>query len=167
MSKRALHRLDLGVLHRHRSAEHRDDLIADELVQRAFVLEDHVHHQLEVLVEHADDLFRGARLAHRREAADVGEQQRHLGQRAALLELQLALHDLIDEVGRQQALELGARLGFVLDLARQLRVVDGDRGLAGDAAEDLQVLLGERVGRDHRVEVHDAEQFVVVDEGHG
>ena len=140
-------------------------LVAHELVERALVLEDHVHHQLEVLVEHADDLLRRARLAHRGEAADVGEQQRHLGEGAALFELQLALHDLIDQVRRQQALELRARLGLLLDLAREPRVVDGDRRLAGDAAEDLQVLLDEGVGRDHRVEVHDAEQLVVVESG--
>ena len=66
--------LSSALRHGHRRAEQRDDLVADELVERALVLEEHVDHQLEVLVEHADDLLRRARLAHRGEAADVGEE---------------------------------------------------------------------------------------------
>ena len=43
--------------------------------------------------------------------------------------LQLAGDQLLDEVGRQQALELGARLGLGLDVLGQPRVLDGDRRL--------------------------------------
>ena len=133
------------------------------------MLEQDIHHQLEVLVEQPHDLLRRARFAHGGEATDVGEQHGDLGQRATLFEAQLARDHLIHEARRQQALKLDARPGLVLDLARQVGVVNRHRGLAGDAGEDLQVLLDEGVGRDHRVEVHDAEQHVVMQQrdGHG
>ena len=82
------------------------------------MLEDHVHHQLEIFVEHADDFGRLAFFAHGGEATDVREQQRDFGQGAALFKLQLAGHHLFDQVGREQTLKLGARLRLVLDLAR-------------------------------------------------
>ena len=59
--------------------------------------------------------------------------------------VELALDDLLDDAGRNQALDLGARLGLALDAARQARVLDRDRGLLRHAGADLQVLLGERV----------------------
>jgi len=51
--------------------------------------------------------------------------------------------------------------------ARQHGVVDGGRGLVADAGEDLQILFAKGVGRHHGIQVHDAEQLVVVDERHG
>jgi hypothetical protein len=53
---------------------------------------------------------------------------------SALVERQLAGHDLLDEVGREQALELGPLRRLVLDLVGQHVVLDGDGGLGGDAA---------------------------------
>ena len=41
-----------------RRAEQRHHHVADELVERAVVAEDDLDHPREVLVEHADDLFR-------------------------------------------------------------------------------------------------------------
>ncbi len=131
------------------------------------MIEDHVHHQLEILVEHAHDFRWLALLAHGGEPTDVREQQRHFREGAALFQLQLAGHHLFDQVGREQTLELGAGLRFLLDLARQHRVVDGGGGLVADAGEDLQIFLAEGVGRHHGVQVHDTQQLVVVDERHG
>ena len=62
---------------------------------------------------------------------------------------------------------MGAGLCLVLDFARQHGVVDGSGGLVADAGEDLQILFAEGVGRHHGIQVHDAEQLVVVDERHG
>ena len=73
---RARDRLERRVVDRDRRAEQADDLVADELVERAGVLEEDVDHHLEVLVERVDDLLRRATVRHRREAADVGEQHR-------------------------------------------------------------------------------------------
>ena len=46
----------IGVVERR--AEQRHHHVADELVERAAVPEDHRHHPREVLVEHVDDFFR-------------------------------------------------------------------------------------------------------------
>ena len=128
--------------------------------------EQDVDHHLEVLVERDDHLLRRMALAHRREPADVGEQHGHVTAGAALVEGQLPGDDLVDQVRREQALELGAGGRLVLDLLRQHVVLDGDRGLRGDAREQEQVLLRERAGRQHRVHVHGPEQLVVVEQRH-
>ena len=56
---------------------HGHDAVADELVERAAMAEHHVDLQREVAVEERDHLLRAAR-PKRGEAADVGEEQRHL-----------------------------------------------------------------------------------------
>ena len=60
-----------------RRAEHREHRVADELVERPFVLEDDVGHPREELVEQrARPPRRSALLAQRREADDVAEHHR-------------------------------------------------------------------------------------------
>ena len=61
------------VLARQRHAERGQDGVADELVDRAAVLDQHVHHQVEVSVEKAHDLLGRQLLRERGEPTDVAE----------------------------------------------------------------------------------------------
>ena len=83
-------------------APERHDAVAHELVEGAFVLEHRFDHVLEVLVEHLDDALGGRPLAHAREAADVGVEDRAFGHElAALLDLELSRKHALGDVGRQ------------------------------------------------------------------
>ena len=54
-------------------AEHRQQRVAEELVERAFVLEDDVRHAGQERVEQLRRFDRRERLAHRREADEIAE----------------------------------------------------------------------------------------------
>jgi hypothetical protein len=142
--------------------------VADELVEHAVVVEHHVDQALEVVVQQADDLVRTAgRLAHGGKAADVREEHGGLALAAALHDgLALAVHHLLHHVGREEARELTAGLGVVLDLSDEAGVGDRLRGLAGQGLEQLEVLLAEGPDTLARVEVHDAVDGVVGHQRH-
>ena len=69
------------------------------------MLEEHVHHSREVLVELLDDLLRLPLLRERGEAADVGEQHRHLAPLPAQLRARRVGHQLVEDVLRDVARE--------------------------------------------------------------
>ncbi len=145
-----------GGPHRHRGviargdrrAEHRLDLVADELQYEAVLGADGLGHLGEVLVEVADDVARGGGLDPGGEVADVGEQDRDL------LELAVAA----DPAGEDLVADLG---GDVLaeGLLDQLALTQ--------AVEHAVEALGHRadlVGADHRAV---AIEVAPLDLGHG
>ena len=75
--ERRLHRVIRVRLVVQRRAEQRHHHVADELVERAAVLEHDLDHPREVLVQLRDERFRLAALGDRREAAHVREQHAH------------------------------------------------------------------------------------------
>ena len=80
-------------------AKQADDLVADVFVERAVVrLNRIVHHLAEVFVEHGDDLGRFVPFGHRGKAADIRKQHRDFTQLAAFFEVELAGHELLDEL---------------------------------------------------------------------
>src|ERR1700687_339391 len=79
--------------------------VADELVERPAVLEDHGDHLGEVLGEQAGDLVRAHLLGERGEAADVGEQDDDFALGAAELHLALGAGDLTGEIRGEVTLE--------------------------------------------------------------
>ena len=72
-----------------RRAPERHDPVTHELVERALVLEHHVDHTLEVIVEHLDDDFWWCLFAHASEAADITIEDGALGARATRFEIDL------------------------------------------------------------------------------
>ena len=112
----------LGIVDRCAPAGH--DRVADELVERAAVAKDHVHLLREIAVEQLDHLLRRARFRQRREAADVGEQQRHFAAFARAGQAALG-HDLLDHVRIHEPAELAhgrfARSAFVHVVAQRSR----------------------------------------------
>src|SRR6056297_2889751 len=54
-----------------------DQLIAHELIQQTVVLENRVHHDTEILIEHQDDVVRLHPLGDGCKGPDIGEQDRH------------------------------------------------------------------------------------------
>src|ERR1700687_1992158 len=71
------------------------DRVADELVEDAVVLEEDVHHQLEVVVHHLDHFLRGQLFRDAGESADVAEEDGELGEDAALGQLDAAARRLL------------------------------------------------------------------------
>src|SRR5574341_2147149 len=55
-----------------------EETITEEFIEGALVLEQHVHHELKVLVEDIDDLFRLMPLSKGRKVAYIREEHRHL-----------------------------------------------------------------------------------------
>jgi hypothetical protein len=149
-----------------RGAEQADDLVADVLVEGAAVAEQHVDHHLEVLVEGDDHLLGRVALAHRREAADVGEQHGDLAAGAALVQVSWPETICSTRLGESRRWNWARVWSPRARSSGQHVVLDGDRGLGGDAGEQQQVLLGEGAGGEHRVHVHRAEQLVVVEQRH-
>ena len=107
-----------------RRAVQRHHHVADELVHRAAVLEDHLHHPREVLIQLPDDVFGRALLGQRREAAHVGEEHRHV--RAARRRAPRAtvwpqlLVDVLRHVAREQPLDLPLLAPFDEVLPREV-----------------------------------------------
>ena len=90
-----LHRAIGVILLREWRAEHREDRVADELVERPFVLEQALRHPREVLVEELRNLIRLHPLAQRGERHDVAEHDRHV----ALLTRSAAIRRRIRRAG--------------------------------------------------------------------
>ncbi len=81
-------------------AEEGHDGVADEFIERAAVGEDRLHGAGEEVREELRHFFGGLRFRNGGEAADVGEENRHIG--GADLRLvggDDALHDLVDDGG--------------------------------------------------------------------
>ena len=145
---------------RDRRAPEGHDRVADELVERAAVLEDHLHHLGEVLAQELGDGVRPHRFGHRGEATDVAEEHRGGPALAALADGAFLLRDIGRDVGREVALEVGADGDFAADLLRVAGVLDADGREPAERHEELQVLVGERVGSGEIVHVEQAEKRV-------
>ena len=87
---------------RDRRAEHHQDGIADDFIDGAVELEDHLDHRFEIYVQRADDFLRRQRLRECGEAAQVGHENRELAFFAADLEtlrrLENAGHDFLGHI---------------------------------------------------------------------
>jgi hypothetical protein len=162
----ALDRAHRTVGVRHRRAPEGHDPVAHELVERPLLPEDHLDHELEVLVQDVDHHLRGDALAHARETADVAVEDRALlDVGAALLHVELAGDHLLGHVRRQEAREALAGDDLLLDLGRQQRVGDEHRRLAGHRLHQLEVFLRELV-QHLRVEPQRALEIVLVQQRH-
>ena len=99
-----------------RRAEHGEDRVADEFVDRALFREDGVGHLREEAVEQRRD-FRGRqRLGERREPDDVGEQHADVAivRREHIVAVRVLLrHDPLDDGGRMVALQPLAAFALV------------------------------------------------------
>ena len=84
-------------------AEHDENPVADELVERAAVILDSFEHRPVVRVELPDDFVRGHLLAHRRESTKVRGQQRDGEQATSERKrgVRILSHDAFDRGGRQ------------------------------------------------------------------
>ena len=111
------------------------------------MLEDHLDHLGEVLAEELGDRVRPQRLRDRGEAPDVAEEHGGRPALAALPDGAVLLGDVGRHVRREVALEVGPHGGLAADLLGVARVLDADGGEAAERDEELQVLVGERVGR--------------------
>jgi hypothetical protein len=125
----------LGMLFvRDRGAEERHDAVAEELVHRALVAVDLVQHQLERLVHQHVGVLGVELRGQRREARDVGEQDRHL--LALSLERASGREDLVGEVprrvrlGRAEAGRLGRR-------GHRMRALRAEPGAGGHRSAAL------------------------------
>ena len=129
----------IGLLERR--AEHRQNRIADELVERAVVLEDHFGHAAEEIVQQVADLLRLGVLAHRREADDVAEHHRDV----ALLRDERAvglafLQDAVDHARRVIARQPLAPPRLLEQRQRQPRLLDGHGGVVAERGEHLEIV---------------------------
>ena len=119
------------------------------------MLEEDVHHQLEVVVEHPDHLLRRHLLRDAGEPPDVAEEDGQLGQRPALRQLDAAARRLLHQRRRKESRELRALGGLELERARIVAVLERHRRLRRDRGEDLQVLGGEGGDALAGIEEHD------------
>ena len=129
-----------------RRAEVGHHRVADELVDRAAALEDHVGRELEDLVQQADDVVRGQALREAREAADVGEQDGDLALDARLLLVVAVLEQLVQHVVVDVAAE-GA-LDALLLLQRVAHLVEGARQLPDFVSRCRRHARGDVAGRE-------------------
>jgi len=119
----------------HRRAEHRDDRVADVLVDEAALRLDDVGHRRQVAVHHLHELVRGQPLGQRGEARDVGEENGDLALLAAQLWRGLSRHQPVDHRGREVELEAAPQQALVLVRDREAeaeqRRAAGARGEQG------------------------------------
>ena len=152
----------------------------DDLVDRALIPGDHLHHDLEVAVQQAHHLLRREALRHRREPPQVGHHEGDAPLLAAQLEARRVLDQRAHDLGRQVAAEHPPQeTGHLLRLRllraeRRLRARGGaivGRGAEGDdeeGGERVAVVEGvhdPRGERDPRRRVD--EEVVEADEGRG
>ncbi len=145
-------------------AEHREDGIAHELVERALVVEQHLGHLVEELVQRRGDLVRLHSLGHGGEShqvhehdghlAHLGVERRRVGRRA---------QDAVDHARRVIALQPLASSRLLGDPLGEARVLDGHRGIVGERHEDREVVFGE-LPRARRVGIQHANHVVLVPE---
>src|SRR5690606_14622603 len=88
-----------------RGAEQRHDAVTDELVQRAVPLEDRLRTDVQIFVQHADVFLRLQPLRHRREAADVDEDDADVAALSADLDLLARSEHLVDNRLRNESAE--------------------------------------------------------------
>ena len=119
------------------------------------MLEEDVHHQLEVVVQHPHHFLGRQLLGEASEAADVAEEDGQLAERAALGQLDAPTRRLLDQRGREEARELRALRRLELQGARVFAVLQRHGSLRGDGGEDLQVLGGEGGDALAGIEEHD------------
>ena len=141
-------------------APERHDRVADELVERAAVLEDHLHHLGEVLAQELGDRVRAHALGDGGEAADVAEEHGGRTPLAALTDGLSLLRDVGGDVGGEVALEIGPHRRLPPDLLRVAGILDADGGQPAERDQELQVLVRERVGCGEVVHVEQAEHAV-------
>jgi hypothetical protein len=101
------------------------------------------------------------------EAPDVGEEDADLGDAALPEQLHLSPHHQVRHGGGEEPRQLGAGHGLGLDLPGEVRVLERDGRLGGDAGEDLEILLAEGVGALASVEEQDALELALGEERHG
>ncbi len=89
----------------HRGAEDGHDRVADELVERALVGDHLARHRRQVFAEDVDDLLGRMPLGVGREVADVREQDRQVADLAAERERRGVVHQLVHDLGADEALE--------------------------------------------------------------
>ena len=124
------------------------------------MLEDDLDHLGEVLAQELSDGVRAQRLGDCREAADVAEQHGRRPALAALADGPVLLGDVGGDVGGEVPLEVGADGGLAADLVGVMRVLDPDGREPAERDQELQVLVGEGIGRGHVVDVEQAEHPV-------
>ena len=105
--------------------------VADELVERAAVLEDHLHHLAEVFAQEPGHRVGAHRLGDRGEAADVAEEHGDRPALAAQPDRAVLLRDLAGDVGREVALEVRADRRLAPDPLGEAAVLDADGREAG------------------------------------
>ncbi len=145
--ERGLHRLLPLVLVGLRAAEDRQHGVADELVHGRVVVEEDGHERRKHVVQHVDDisgvhLFRG-----RREAAHVGQEDRH--RRHALTAETHAsriVAPLLGHAWRELAQQARAHRVQGSDLRLQAQRPHRGARLTGRGAEQLEVVDAERIG---------------------
>ena len=145
-------------LHRHRGvqsvgrifrrrcgrAEQRHQTIAEILIERSAVRKNDVRHRGEISIEQADDLFRRRMFGNARETANVGKQYRDRLIDAAELERLGILEHLLHYILGQKPAVVCARYFFTRQTFVRARVLNGDRRLRGDGADQLQIVRLER-----------------------
>ena len=121
-----------------RGVEQDHDGVADELDDRAPVGQQHRHGPAEVLVEHGHHPVGGGPLGERREAAQVGEEHRHLGH--------LPAQGGLGRVGQQGGGHVGRHVlaEQPVELAVEPGVLQPDGQLAGQGPQQPPVAVGER-----------------------
>src|SRR5437867_494799 len=142
--ERAVHGAIGVVFVRHGRAPQRHDRIAHELVERAAVLEHELHHLGEILGEERGDVVRAHGLRHRREAADIGEENHDRSLFTREPARILLLRDDLRDVGGEVALEVREHQGFAPHLLGALRVLDRHRRERAEGDEALEIVVGER-----------------------
>ena len=148
-----------------RRTENRHHRVADELVQRALILEDDVYHVLEIGVEQADKRGRILLLAHGGKASDVAEEHGYVAYPTLAINRQTAVRNLCCERGSNQTFEALSH-GFLFSYGlRQLKRMQRQRDLTCGGLEDFEVLVMEADERLRAVDDHYAKDFAAVYQG--
>ena len=153
--------------HVERRAEDGHDRVADVLVERAVVLEDHVRHPRQVVVQEQRHRGGAHLLRHAGEAHDVGEQDRdllHLGhaQRRAL---RLGGgEDAARHLGREEAAQALALLLLGHDLLVEPRALHRHRRVVRERGQQVEIVQREAVRQHQRVHEDDPDHLVLVPE---
>jgi len=135
---------------RDRRAEKSHHGVADELVERAALLEDRVGREREDALEESRDLLGIHRLGRRREADDVREEDRDLPRSHALDTLRPSRHDLVDDARRVVARQALADTLLALDAALEASALDRDGREVPEGGQEVEVVGRERARPERR-----------------
>ncbi len=125
----------------------REDRVADVFVERSLVGEQEVAHRGEKGDQELDHLLRAVPLGNAREAADIAHQHGHLALFAAKLEPGGIGGDLLDQLGREIAVERAVDIGSAAFLAveHHHRLDDVDEHDGERRVSRVEQVIGARV----------------------